>query len=151
MTFFRIYFSDDKEKTFILHYEVFNKCFIFFLRDGNSELALAFLGARRQGWSLPMASRARALLKFYCLWTNKNNSQKANRGVYDIYWKSGFSKIGSTKRLFMRQRAYVEILSTREVWRARKRHTSSLLSALQTSQVLNISTYAQLTHELIVL
>ena len=29
--------------------------------------------------------------------------------------------------------------------------TSSLLSALQTSQVLNISTYAQLKHELIVL
>ena len=28
---------------------------------------------------------------------------------------------------------------------------SSLLSALQTSQVLNISTYAQLQHELIVL
>ena len=55
----------------------------------------------------------------------------------------------------MRQRAYVEILSTREVWRAGKRHKScarrSLLSALQTSQVLNISTYAQLTHELIVL
>ena len=37
----------------------------------------------------------------------------------------------------MRQRAYVEILS--------------LLSALQTSQVLNISKYAQLKHELIVL
>ena len=56
----------------------------------------------------------------------------------------------------MRQRAYVEILNTREVWRARKRRkcascNSSLLSALQTSQVLNISTYAQLQHELIVL
>ena len=37
----------------------------------------------------------------------------------------------------MRQRAYAL--------------ASSLLSALQTSQVLNISTYAQLQHELIVL
>ena len=60
----------------------------------------------------------------------------------------------------MRQRAYVEILSSREVWRARKsirvargaaECNSSLLSAPQTSQVLNISTYAPLTHELIVL
>ena len=48
----------------------------------------------------------------------------------------------------MRQRAHVEMLSTREVWRARN---SSLLGALQTSQVLNILTYAQLQHELIVL
>ena len=44
----------------------------------------------------------------------------------------------------MRQRAYSEILSTREVWRVRKRRkcalcNSSFLSALQTSQVLNIS------------
>ena len=46
-------------------------------------------------------------------------------------------------------RVYVEILSTQEVWRARKRR--SLMSALQTSQVLNISTHAQLKHELIVL
>ena len=57
----------------------------------------------------------------------------------------------------MRQRAYVEILSTQEVWRTRKRprscasSNSSLLSALQTLQVLNVSTYAQLKHELIVL
>ena len=58
---------------------------------------------------------------------------------------------------FMRQHACVEILSTREVWRARKRRkscsrrsNSSFLSALQTSQVVNISTYAQLKHELIV-
>ena len=54
----------------------------------------------------------------------------------------------------MRQRTYVEILSTREVCRARKRRkscNSNLLSALQTSEVLNISTYAQLKHELIVL
>ena len=54
----------------------------------------------------------------------------------------------------MRQRTYVEILSTREVWRARKRRkswNSNLLSALQISQVLKISTYAQLKHELIVL
>ena len=54
----------------------------------------------------------------------------------------------------MRQRAYVEILSTREVWRARnapRATLASLLSALQTSQELNISTYAQLQHELIVL
>ena len=55
----------------------------------------------------------------------------------------------------MSQRAHVEILSTREVWRAQsrkrlKRANSSLFSALQTSQVLNISTYAQLKHELIV-
>ena len=59
----------------------------------------------------------------------------------------------------MHQRADVEILSTWEVWRAQKRHKSwpratqysSLLSALQTSQVLNISTCAQLKHELNVL
>ena len=56
----------------------------------------------------------------------------------------------------MRQSAYVEILSTREVWRARsqkrlKSANSVLLSALQTSQVLNISKHAQLKHELIVL
>ena len=61
----------------------------------------------------------------------------------------------------MRQRAYVEILNTREVWRARQKgvraargaaeSNSSLLSALQTSQVLNILTYTQLKHELIVL
>ena len=58
----------------------------------------------------------------------------------------------------MHQRAYVEILSTREehergvrVARGAAECNSSLLSALQTSQVLNISTYAQLTHELIVL
>ena len=49
----------------------------------------------------------------------------------------------------MCQRGYVEILITREVWRARKRR--SLMSALQTSQVLNISTHAQMQHELIVL
>ena len=48
----------------------------------------------------------------------------------------------------MRQCAYVEILSTLEVWRARKRQ---LLIALQTSEVLNISTYGQLKHELILL
>ena len=54
----------------------------------------------------------------------------------------------------MRQRAYVEILSTREVWRTRKwwaTSNSSLLSALQTLQGFNFSTYAQLKHELIVL
>ena len=57
----------------------------------------------------------------------------------------------------MHQRVYVEILSTREVWRAQKRRksytksNSSLLSALQTSQVLSISTSAWLEHELIVL
>ena len=61
----------------------------------------------------------------------------------------------------MRQRAYVEILSTWELWRALKRlelHEAApratlirLFRALQTSQVLNISTYAQLQHELIVL
>ena len=50
----------------------------------------------------------------------------------------------------MHQRVYVEMLSTREVWRARKRRksytksNSSLLSALQTSQVLNISKNARL-------
>ena len=53
----------------------------------------------------------------------------------------------------MCQRGYVEIWITKEVWRARKRR--SLISALQTSQVLNISTHTQLTaelkHELIVL
>ena len=48
-------------------------------------------------------------------------------------------------------------LGTWEVWRARKRlkelleaQLLSLFRALQTSQVLNISTYAQLKHELIV-
>ena len=57
----------------------------------------------------------------------------------------------------MHQRVYVQILSTREVWRAQKRRksytksNSSLLSALQTSQVLSISTSAWLEHELIVL
>ena len=50
---------------------------------------------------------------------------------------------------------YFEIMSTREVWRAQKRckcgsSNSSPLSAFQTSQVLNISTYALLKHELIV-
>ena len=50
----------------------------------------------------------------------------------------------------MHQRVYVEILSTQEVWRAQKRRksytksNSSLLSALQTSQVLNISKNARL-------
>ena len=48
----------------------------------------------------------------------------------------------------MRQRAFVEILSMLEVWRAWKRR---LLIAFQTSQVLNISTYGQLKHELILL
>jgi len=50
--------------------------------------------------------------------------------------------------------ATVELLSTWEVWRARKRRASgnsSLLSALQTFQVHNFSTYTQLKHELIVL
>ena len=57
--------------------------------------------------------------------------------------------------------AYVEILGTREVWRARNRRKScskhsleqlaSPLSDLQTSQVLNISTCALLKHELTVL
>ena len=60
----------------------------------------------------------------------------------------------------MRQREYVEILSMREVWRARERlrvargaaeSNSSLLSALQTSQGLNILTYTELKHEVIVL
>ena len=42
----------------------------------------------------------------------------------------------------MRQRAYVEILSTREVWRALKRQdgVARLFRALQTSRVLDIST-----------
>ena len=62
-----------------------------------------------------------------------------------IYITTSYLKISSCVSC-----AYVELLSTREVWRARKR-CKSLLSALQTSQVLNISTYAQLTHELIVL
>ena len=52
----------------------------------------------------------------------------------------------------MRQREYVEILTililTREVWTARKRYNTSLLSALQTSQELNILTYTQLQNEL---
>ena len=37
------------------------------------------------------------------------------------------------------------------VARAAAKSNSSLLSALQTSQVFNISTYAQLKHELVVL
>ena len=42
----------------------------------------------------------------------------------------------------MRQRAYVEILSRREVWRALKKQdrVARLFRALQTSRVLNIST-----------
>ena len=42
----------------------------------------------------------------------------------------------------MRQRAYVEILSRREVWRALKRQdrVARLFRALQTSLMLNIST-----------
>ena len=61
----------------------------------------------------------------------------------------------------MRQRAYVEVLSTRGKFGEHERGVrlargvdetnSSLLNALQTSQVLNISTYAQLKLELIVL
>ena len=52
----------------------------------------------------------------------------------------------------MHQRAYVEKDTKRGVrvaWGAAECN-SSLLSALQTSQVLNILTYAQLTHELII-
>ena len=62
---------------------------------------------------------------------------------------------------FVRQRASIEILRARgklgehergvRVARGAAECNSSLLSALQTSQVLNISTYAQLQHELIVL
>ena len=61
---------------------------------------------------------------------------------------------------FIRQRAFIEIWSTWEVWRALKmlrvargvaKSNSSFLSALQTSQVLHISMNAQLTHEPIVL
>ena len=48
----------------------------------------------------------------------------------------------------MRQRAYVEILTHGKF---REHENSSLLSALYTSQVLNILTFAQLKHELIVL
>ena len=45
----------------------------------------------------------------------------------------------------------MHMLSTREVCRARKRlGNSSLLSAIQTSQVLNILTYTLLKHELII-
>ena len=56
----------------------------------------------------------------------------------------------------MRQHAYVEVLqhagSLKEHERGvRVQSNSSLLSAHQTSQVLNISAYAQLKHELIVL
>ena len=59
----------------------------------------------------------------------------------------------------MRQRTYVEILSTRDIEHERSvrvargaaESNSSLLNALQTSQVLNISTYALVKHELIVL
>ena len=60
----------------------------------------------------------------------------------------------------MRQRAYVEILITREVVehergvrvaRGAAESNSSLLSAVQTSQLLNISTYARWRMNLIVL
>ena len=47
----------------------------------------------------------------------------------------------------MCQQAYIEILSMWEIWRARKRRNFSLLSALQTSQVLNILTYTVRTDE----
>ena len=61
---------------------------------------------------------------------------------------------------FIRQRAFIEIWSTWEVWRALKmlrvargvaKSNSSFLSALQTSQVLHISMNVQLTYEPIVL
>ena len=70
---------------------------------------------------------------------------------------SSTSKDQKLRMLFnnysMRQRAYVEILSKREVWTARKRRKSSSRhsNSLQTSQVLNILTYALLKYELIVL
>ena len=55
---------------------------------------------------------------------------------------------------FMRQRAYGEKFREHErgvrVARGVAECNSSLLSALQTSQMLNILAYAQLTHELIV-
>ena len=64
----------------------------------------------------------------------------------------------------MRQRAYVENWARKHagslpgelergvrVSRGAAERNSSLLSALQTSQVLNMSTYAQMKHELIVL
>ena len=56
---------------------------------------------------------------------------------------------------FMRQRASIEILRAREKLGEHERgvsaeSNSSLLNALQTSQVLNISTCAQLKHEPIV-
>ena len=57
---------------------------------------------------------------------------------------------------FVRQRASIEILRARGKLGEPERgvsaeSNSSLLSALQTSQVLNNSKYAQLKHELIVL
>ena len=62
---------------------------------------------------------------------------------------------------FMRQRAFIEIRTTREVWPEHERcvrvargvaeGNSSFLSALQTSQVLHISMNAQMTHEPILL
>ena len=59
----------------------------------------------------------------------------------------------------MRQRAFIEIWSTQEVWRAQKcervgRNLEQLLRifhALQTSRVLHISMNAQLTYEPVVL
>ena len=52
---------------------------------------------------------------------------------------------------FIRQRAFIEIWSTREVLESVDESNSSFLSALQTSQVLPISMNAQLTYEPIVL
>ena len=57
---------------------------------------------------------------------------------------------------FMRHRASIEILRARGKLGEHERgvsaeSNSSLLNALQTSQVLNISTCTQLKHELIVL
>ena len=56
----------------------------------------------------------------------------------------------------MRQREYVKILSTRKFGKHERgvrvaESYSSLLSALQTSQVLNISIHALMKHETIVL
>ena len=95
------------------------------------------------------------LIYVYLLSLNWKITKKINflkfRGVFE------FSLINNW---FICQRAFIEIWSTWEVWRARKcvrvawgvaESNSSFLSALQTSQVLHILMNAQLTYESIVL
>ena len=93
----------------------------------------------------------------HLLFFSKGTSEKFRKK--HIFWADDlFRRYLAVNNWFIRQRAFIEIWSTREVWRVRKmrkscsrRSCSSNLSALQTSQVLHISMNAQLTYEPIVL